>query len=80
MRLAVLVMLAVVLPLTSSAASDASNKKAKVHKHAVPHSSVANSAPRPDRYQELLADKMPMGSLDWWEQMRREGRLGGESP
>ena len=80
MRLAVLVMLAVVLPLTGSAASDASNKKAKVHKHVVSHSSVATSTPRPDHYQELLADKMPMGSRDWWEQMRREGRLGGESP
>jgi hypothetical protein len=31
-------------------------------------------------YQEQLADKMRFGSSAWWEQMRREGRLGGETP
>ena len=35
---------------------------------------------RGNGYQEHLADKLPMGSSAWWEQMRREGRLGGESP
>jgi len=27
-------------------------------------------------YYEHIADKLPIGSLIWWEQMRREGRLG----
>jgi hypothetical protein len=31
-------------------------------------------------YQEQLADKLRFGSSAWWEQMRREGRLGGETP
>jgi hypothetical protein len=31
-------------------------------------------------YQEQLADKMRFGSSAWWEQMKREGRLGGETP
>jgi hypothetical protein len=43
--------------------------------------SPSNSAqPRGNGYREQLADKLPMGSTAWWEQMRREGRLGGESP
>ena len=31
-------------------------------------------------YQEQLADKLRFGSSAWWEQMKREGRLGGETP
>jgi hypothetical protein len=41
---------------------------------------VPAATPRADRYRELLADKMPVGTNAWWEQMRREGRLGGETP
>jgi len=78
MRLAVLVVLTVLLPFSAAVAADGSHKKAKAHKRSTP-ASVA-SAPRPDRYHELMADKMPIGTLDWWEQMRREGRLGGETP
>jgi hypothetical protein len=40
--------------------------------HAVPR--------RGEGYGQYRADKMPFGSLAWWEQMRREGRLGGETP
>ena len=36
--------------------------------------------PRGNGYQEQLADKQRFGSSTWWEQMRREGRLGGETP
>jgi hypothetical protein len=36
--------------------------------------------PRENGYREMLADKIPMGTGAWWEQMRREGRLGGETP
>jgi hypothetical protein len=38
------------------------------------------SAPRSDGYREQLADKLPFGSQAWWDQMSREGRLGGERP
>ncbi len=31
-------------------------------------------------YQEQLADRLRFGSSAWWEQMKREGRLGGETP
>jgi hypothetical protein len=33
-----------------------------------------------DGYMEMRADKMPFGSNAWWDQMQREGRLGGETP
>jgi hypothetical protein len=36
--------------------------------------------PRDSGYREQLADKLPIGSNAWWEQMKREGRLGGETP
>ena len=36
--------------------------------------------PRGNGYKEQLADKLRFGSSAWWEQMRREGRLGGETP
>jgi hypothetical protein len=36
--------------------------------------------PRGNGYQEQLADKLRFGSSAWWEQMKREGRLGGETP
>ena len=37
-------------------------------------------SPLPAPYVEMNAEKMPFGSMAWWEQMRREGRLGGETP
>jgi hypothetical protein len=36
--------------------------------------------PRGDGYREQLADKLPIGSQAWWDQMAREGRLGTEHP
>ena len=36
--------------------------------------------PRGDGYRQHLADKLPYGSQAWWDQMQREGRLGGETP
>lgn len=44
---------------------------------------VVNRVPQSrqhDSYVEMLADKIPRGTLDWWNQMQREGRLGGETP
>jgi len=61
------------------AAAGAADKTRKAQKHAASRPAPA-ATPRPDRYHELLADKMPVGSSAWWEQMRREGRLGGETP
>ena len=57
----------------------AADKAKKAQRHAASRPAPAGT-PRPDRYHELLADKMPVGSSAWWEQMRREGRLGGETP
>jgi hypothetical protein len=38
-------------------------------------------APRRDSgYVQHQADKMRFGTAAWWDQMRREGRLGGETP
>ena len=43
--------------------------------------SSAYTGQRPGNgYVEYNADKMRFGSSAWWEQMRREGRLGGEVP
>ena len=40
----------------------------------------AYGVPLAGPYVELDASKMRIGSARWWEQMRREGRLGGETP
>jgi hypothetical protein len=76
-------MLRVVLALTllvgaAVAAPAAAETKRKAHRPHAPGAAVAT--PRPADYRELLADKLPVGSSQWWEQMRREGRLGGETP
>jgi hypothetical protein len=45
------------------------------------HATAARSyAPRPDAYVERDVNKLPFGSATWWDQMQREGRLGGEMP
>ena len=79
MKVSILVVLSMLLSLAVVAEAGASDKKRKAQKDASAPPAAA-SQPRPDRYRELLADKMPVGSTDWWEQMRREGRLGGETP
>ncbi|HEU0060574.1 MAG TPA: hypothetical protein VFR19_11905 [Hyphomicrobiaceae bacterium] len=80
MRLAILWVLSVLMSFAVIADAGASDKKRKTHKHAAGAPAAAASGPQPERYRELLADKMPIGSSQWWEQMRREGRLGGETP
>jgi hypothetical protein len=45
-----------------------------------PARGAEHELPRPDPYVERDANKMRFGSGPWWEQMRREGRLGGETP
>jgi hypothetical protein len=71
------VSLVTLLGLVAEVGASDKTKKAQRHGASRP---VPAGTPRPDRYRELLADKMPVGSSAWWEQMRREGRLGGETP
>jgi hypothetical protein len=81
MRLAILWLLSVLMSFAVIAEAGATDtKKRKVQKHAANAAAPTASGPRPAPYHELLADKMPIGSSQWWEQMRREGRLGGETP
>ena len=37
-------------------------------------------SPAPDAFVQRDANKLPFGSAIWWDQMQREGRLGGEMP
>ena len=81
MRLALLWVLCVLMSFAVIAEAGATDaKKRKGQKHAANAAVPTATAPRPAPYRELLADKMPIGSSQWWEQMRREGRLGGETP
>jgi hypothetical protein len=77
--LAILVGVSLFAQLGVIAEAGASDKTKKGKRH-VASRPVPAGTPRPDRYHELLADKMPVGTSAWWEQMRREGRLGGETP
>lgn len=43
---------------------------------AAPPAVASADTPRPTT-PELLADKMVVGSPAWWDQMKREGRVGG---
>jgi hypothetical protein len=75
--LSLLLSSALVAPAGASEEGGSSDKKRKAQRAAVAHPAATS---RPDDYRELLADKIPIGSSAWWEQMRREGRLGGETP
>ena len=77
MRLISWLVLCLLVGLAVAAGASAGESKRKASKAT---SSRHVAAPRPDGYRELLADKMRVGSSEWWEQMRREGRLGGETP
>jgi hypothetical protein len=79
MRLLILVGLCLVTLLGLAAEAGAADKKRKAQRHAV-RPPVSTGAPRPDQYREMLADKIPIGTAAWWDQMQREGRLGGEIP
>jgi hypothetical protein len=81
MRRSLLLVLSLLLSSALLAPAGASNEGGSSDKKRKAHRAVAPAATsRPDDYRELLADKMPIGSSAWWEQMRREGRLGGETP
>jgi hypothetical protein len=84
-------LVAVVAALSLVAVSTCeANAKAqpKVHKH---HAKWYYPDARPNVYREPKyptaagwyphdSNKLPFGSAIWWEQMRRDGRLGGETP
>jgi len=85
MRLVVSALAALALAASPSAPAAAQTQgKSPTHakKAAPPQFSPEgqNAAQPRDGYREQLTDKLPYGSSAWWQQMRREGRLGGESP
>jgi hypothetical protein len=45
-----------------------------------PRSAHRRPHPQAEAWSPRDASKLPFGSASWWEQMRREGRLGGETP
>jgi hypothetical protein len=64
-----------------AAESSPKKKERPTKKYAAPSPGNARGAnPLPTPYVELNADKMPIGTQAWWDQMQREGRLGGEKP
>ena len=83
MRLVASVLAALALAASLSAPAAAQTQGKSPTKKAAPpqYSPEAQNAAQPrDGYREQLTDKLPYGSSAWWQQMRREGRLGGESP
>jgi len=74
------------LSLLACLAGEAGAKTyAKKHKHDAkkPASAQAHSSARSygaDAYVDRDVNRLPFGSAKWWDQMLREGRLGGEIP
>ena len=85
MRGIVSVLAASALLAAMGACADAQSKPAKPRAYAKRHytqgetGSYSQQSAR-DGYQQQVADKLRFGSAAWWDQMRREGRLGGETP
>ena len=73
---AVLATLVVVAIAGAHEPAEAKTKKKRVYKP--PHATQGHPATRSETYQEFIADKRPIGTMSWWEQMDREGR-GGQS-
>ena len=71
---AALIALSVAAMAAAPMAAEAKTKKKRVK----PYATQGYSAPRNEVYQEFLADKRPVGTSSWWQQMDREGR-GGQS-
>jgi hypothetical protein len=80
MKFASLLVCTVALTFAASAQAQDQPRKKVEHKSVTSERSMAGRQPGAGDYRELLADKMKIGSTEWWEQMRREGRLGGETP
>jgi hypothetical protein len=73
---ATLVALSVAATVVAPMAAEARSKKKRTYYQ--PYATQGYSAPRNEVYQEFLADKRPIGTSNWWQQMDREGR-GGQS-
>jgi len=79
--LAVVAALSLLVGVVGEASAETSAKKHKRYVKkppAVQEYATARST-RPDSYVERDASKLPFGSAIWWDQMQREGRLGGET-
>jgi hypothetical protein len=74
---ATLVALSIAAAVAAPMAAEARTKKKKRVYHQ-PYAAERYTAPRNETYQEFLADKRPIGTSNWWQQMDREGR-GGQS-
>ena len=74
---ATFVALSVAAAVVAPMAAEARSKKKK-RTYYQPYATQGYSAPRNEVYQEFLADKRPIGTSNWWQQMDREGR-GGQS-
>ena len=74
---ATLVALSVAAAVAAPMAAEARAKKKK-RTYYQPYATQGYSAPRNEVYQEFLADKRPVGTASWWQQMDREGG-GGQS-
>jgi hypothetical protein len=68
------------LILAGAAMPAAAQTQTKQPKATVKREPAPPPLPRGDRYREQMADKLPVGSQAWWDQMAREGRLGTEHP
>jgi hypothetical protein len=67
------------LPAGEALAKDPKKRTAQAKKPAATQEHRPR-ADAPDAYIVRNADKLPFGSAIWWDQMQREGRLGGEVP
>jgi hypothetical protein len=67
--------------IASPVYANAHKRHAKMH-YRQERSDVSQKPTYPERggWYERDANKLPFGSAIWWEQMQREGRLGGEAP
>jgi hypothetical protein len=74
--------LVAVLVVAGAALPAAAETQAKQPRAYVKKAPVSQPAPLPrgNGYREQLADKLPIGTQAWWDQMAREGRLGNEHP
>ena len=75
--IASIVALSVAAAAAAPMAAEARSKKKRAYPK--PYAGQSYRAPRStDIYVEQNADKLPMGTSEWWRQMDREGR-GGQS-
>jgi hypothetical protein len=81
-----LVAFALVAGLAAASGAQAQSEKQKRYAKKTPRGQVDGTADgyagrrQNNGYTEYRVDNMRFGSSGWWEQMRREGRLGGETP